>query len=95
MKDIDSVLITWLLVVICAQDCIRNPYLIAKLIEVLFVINSNFQVLKNFTLYFFSNFTINERKRKFMFWFFFNLGSHGRLTQIDNVSSVFEPDARL
>ncbi|XP_014229412.1 ubiquitin conjugation factor E4 B [Trichogramma pretiosum] len=34
----DTVMITWLLVTICAQDYIRNPYLIAKLIEVLFMI---------------------------------------------------------
>ncbi|KAJ8676226.1 hypothetical protein QAD02_012012 [Eretmocerus hayati] len=40
---IDSVLITWLLVLICAQDCIKNPYLVAKLIEVLFVINASVQ----------------------------------------------------
>ena len=40
----NTILITWLLVQICAQDCIRNPYLIAKLIEVLFVINGQAQV---------------------------------------------------
>lgn len=46
VNNIDTVLITWLLVLICAQDCIRNPYLIAKLIEVLFVINASVQVRK-------------------------------------------------
>ena len=35
---------TWLMVMICAQDCIRNPYLIAKLIEVLFVIVASLNV---------------------------------------------------
>ncbi|OXU26331.1 hypothetical protein TSAR_003121 [Trichomalopsis sarcophagae] len=43
VNNVDTVLITWLLVLICAQDCIRNPYLIAKLIEVLFVINASVQ----------------------------------------------------
>lgn len=40
----DNSLITWLLVVVCTPHCIRNPYLIAKIIEVLFVINPNVQV---------------------------------------------------
>ncbi|XP_018354562.1 PREDICTED: ubiquitin conjugation factor E4 B [Trachymyrmex septentrionalis] len=37
--NMDNPLITWLLVVVCTPHCIRNPYLIAKIIEVLFVIN--------------------------------------------------------
>lgn len=40
----DDSLITWLLVVICTPHCIRNPYLIAKIIEVIFVINPSVQV---------------------------------------------------
>lgn len=40
----DNSLITWLLVVVCTPHCIRNPYLIAKIIEVLFVINPSVQV---------------------------------------------------
>lgn len=36
-------LICWLLVVVCAPHCIRNPYLVAKIIEVLFVINPGIQ----------------------------------------------------
>ena len=40
----DNSLVTWLLVVVCTPHCIRNPYLIAKIIEVLFVINPNVQV---------------------------------------------------
>ncbi|XP_049949366.1 ubiquitin conjugation factor E4 B [Schistocerca serialis cubense] len=36
-------LISWLLVAVCCPQFIRNPYLIAKIIEVLFVINPNVQ----------------------------------------------------
>ncbi|XP_066601539.1 ubiquitin conjugation factor E4 B [Prorops nasuta] len=42
-NNVDNSLITWLLVVICTPHCIRNPYLIAKIIEVLFVINPSIQ----------------------------------------------------
>ncbi|XP_015113341.1 ubiquitin conjugation factor E4 B [Diachasma alloeum] len=42
-SNMDNSLITWLLVVICTPHCIRNPYLIAKIIEVLFVINPSVQ----------------------------------------------------
>lgn len=42
-NNMDNSLITWLLVVICSPHCIRNPYLIAKMIEVLFVINPSVQ----------------------------------------------------
>ncbi|XP_011502068.1 PREDICTED: ubiquitin conjugation factor E4 B [Ceratosolen solmsi marchali] len=45
VNNVDTILITWLLVLICAQDCMRNPYLVAKLIEVLFVINASVQGL--------------------------------------------------
>lgn len=41
---VDNSLITWLLVVICTPHCVRNPYLIAKIVEVLFVINPSVQV---------------------------------------------------
>lgn len=43
-NNMDNSLITWLLVVVCTPHCIRNPYLIAKIIEVLFVINPSVQV---------------------------------------------------
>ncbi|XP_017878482.1 ubiquitin conjugation factor E4 B [Ceratina calcarata] len=43
VNNMDNSLITWLLVVVCTPHCIRNPYLIAKIIEVLFVINPNVQ----------------------------------------------------
>lgn len=36
-------LITWLLIAICSSHCIKNPYLVAKIIEVIFVINPNIQ----------------------------------------------------
>ena len=36
-------LITWLLVAACSPHCIKNPYLVAKIIEVLFVINPGIQ----------------------------------------------------
>ncbi|XP_074108795.1 ubiquitination factor E4B [Cotesia typhae] len=42
-NNLDNSLITWLLVTICTPHCIRNPYLIAKIIEVLFVINTSSQ----------------------------------------------------
>ncbi|XP_076290726.1 ubiquitination factor E4B isoform X1 [Lasioglossum baleicum] len=42
-NNMDNSLITWLLVVVCTPHCIRNPYLIAKIIEVLFVINPSVQ----------------------------------------------------
>lgn len=52
----DNSLITWLLVVVCTPHCIRNPYLIAKIIEVLFVINPNVQVnIKKIKFYIFLN----------------------------------------
>ncbi|XP_068966391.1 ubiquitin conjugation factor E4 B [Bombus flavifrons] len=43
INNMDNSLITWLLVVVCTPHCIRNPYLIAKIIEVIFVINPNVQ----------------------------------------------------
>ncbi|KAJ9575045.1 hypothetical protein L9F63_007780, partial [Diploptera punctata] len=36
-------LITWLLVAACSPHCIKNPYMVAKIIEVLFVINPGIQ----------------------------------------------------
>ncbi|XP_034945689.1 ubiquitin conjugation factor E4 B [Chelonus insularis] len=42
-NNMDNSLITWLLVIICTPHCIRNPYLIAKIVEVLFVINTSVQ----------------------------------------------------
>ncbi|GLG94106.1 Ubiquitin conjugation factor E4 B [Gryllus bimaculatus] len=36
-------LITWLLVAVCCPQFIKNPYLVAKMIEVLFVINPSIQ----------------------------------------------------
>lgn len=32
-------LIDWLLVIICSSHCIKNPYLIAKIVEVVFIMN--------------------------------------------------------
>jgi len=36
-------LLTWILVCICSPAAFKNPYLIAKLIEVLFVLNPSIQ----------------------------------------------------
>lgn len=36
-------LITWLLLMICQSNYIKNPYLVAKIVEVLFVINPSIQ----------------------------------------------------
>lgn len=49
-NNMDNSLITWLLVVVCTPHCIRNPYLIAKIIEVLFVINPSVQVILVYTI---------------------------------------------
>lgn len=43
MSLINDSIVTWLLTCICAPQCIRNPYVIAKLVEVLFVISPNAQ----------------------------------------------------
>lgn len=37
-KNCDGRLMTWLLGTICSASLVRNPYLIAKLVEVIFVI---------------------------------------------------------
>lgn len=46
-KDIEfklfDTLLTWILVCICYPAAFKNPYLIAKLIEVLFVLNPSIQ----------------------------------------------------
>ncbi|KAI4456816.1 ubiquitination factor e4 [Holotrichia oblita] len=38
-ENMEDTLITWLLVVMCSSNCIKNPYLIAKIVEVVFIIN--------------------------------------------------------
>lgn len=40
---LDHSIITWLLTCVCAPHCIRNPYVTAKLVEVLFVTSPNIQ----------------------------------------------------
>ncbi|XP_054268263.1 ubiquitin conjugation factor E4 B [Macrosteles quadrilineatus] len=40
--SMDRSMITWLLVATCSPHCIKNPYLVAKIIEVLFVLNPGF-----------------------------------------------------
>ncbi|XP_014256792.1 ubiquitin conjugation factor E4 B isoform X2 [Cimex lectularius] len=37
---LDDTLVTWLLVCVCSPQSIRNPYLVAKVVEVLFVLHS-------------------------------------------------------
>ncbi|XP_014216828.1 ubiquitin conjugation factor E4 B [Copidosoma floridanum] len=46
-KNLDSIIISWLLVLICAQDCMKNPYLVAKLIEVLYLLNGKAENTNN------------------------------------------------
>ncbi|KAJ1522043.1 hypothetical protein ONE63_002360 [Megalurothrips usitatus] len=41
--SMEDSLICWLLLIVCAPHCIRNPYLVAKIVEVLFVINPGIQ----------------------------------------------------
>ncbi|CAB3376749.1 Hypothetical predicted protein [Cloeon dipterum] len=43
VEGVDNSLITWLLLMICCPHLARSPYLVAKLIEVLFVISSGSQ----------------------------------------------------
>lgn len=40
--SMDHSMITWLLVATCSPHCVKNPYLVAKIIEVLFVLNPGF-----------------------------------------------------
>lgn len=39
----ENTMITWLLVAVCSPHCLKNPYLVAKIIEVLFVLNPGIQ----------------------------------------------------
>lgn len=41
--SIDHSIITWLLTCVCAPHCIKNPYVTAKLVEVLFVFSPSIQ----------------------------------------------------
>ncbi|KAK5641761.1 hypothetical protein RI129_010308 [Pyrocoelia pectoralis] len=41
--NMEDSLITWILITICSSNSIKNPYLVAKIIEVVFVINPNIQ----------------------------------------------------
>lgn len=43
MTLFDDSVITWILTCVCAPQCIKNPYVTAKLIEVLFVISPSVQ----------------------------------------------------
>uniref|UniRef100_A0A0A9Z5W3 Ubiquitin conjugation factor E4 B n=1 Tax=Lygus hesperus TaxID=30085 RepID=A0A0A9Z5W3_LYGHE len=40
VDSMDDVMVTWLLVCICTPQAIKNPYLVAKVVEVLFVLHS-------------------------------------------------------
>ncbi|XP_044253730.1 ubiquitin conjugation factor E4 B [Tribolium madens] len=42
-ENMEDSLITWLLVTICSSNMIKNPYLVAKLVEVVFIIIPTFQ----------------------------------------------------
>lgn len=48
--DIDHSIVTWLLTTVCAPQCIKNPYVLAKLVEVLFVTPQN-QNLHNLIMF--------------------------------------------
>lgn len=43
IQNIDHSIITWLLTCVCAPQCIKNPYVTAKLIEVMFVVSPSIQ----------------------------------------------------
>lgn len=40
---LDETIVTWILSLVCAPHLIKNPYLTAKLVEVLFVISPSIQ----------------------------------------------------
>lgn len=48
--DMDNSIVTWLLTTVCAPQCIKNPYVLAKLVEVLFVTPQN-QNLHNMVMF--------------------------------------------
>lgn len=38
-RTMDQMVMTWLLTLVCSANCFNNPYLVAKLVEVLFMMN--------------------------------------------------------
>ena len=51
-RTADHMIMTWLLTLVCSAQCFNNPYLVAKLVEVLFMMNPSVQVI-NFSFRFF------------------------------------------
>ena len=47
-RTVDQMVMTWLLTLVCSAHCFNNPYLVAKLVEVLFMMNPSVQVYKFF-----------------------------------------------
>lgn len=43
VDGMEDSMITWLLVAVCSPHCFKNPYLVAKIIEVLYVLNPGIQ----------------------------------------------------
>lgn len=43
MENIDQSIVTWLITLICAPHLIKNPYITAKLVEVLFITSPTIQ----------------------------------------------------
>lgn len=43
-RTMDQMMMTWLLTLVCSANCFNNPYLVAKLVEVLFMMNPTVQV---------------------------------------------------
>jgi ubiquitin conjugation factor E4 B len=44
MDNVDQSLMTFTLTAVCSPSYFKNPYLVAKIIEILFVINPSVQV---------------------------------------------------
>jgi len=42
-RSMDTIVMTWLLMLVCSAHCFNNPYLVAKLVEVLFMMNPSVQ----------------------------------------------------
>lgn len=52
-RTVDHMVMTWLLTLVCSAHCFNNPYLVAKLVEVLFMMNPSVQVKKKTAINYF------------------------------------------
>lgn len=68
-RSMDTIVMTWLLMLVCSAHCFNNPYLVAKLVEVLFMMNPSVQVQAENHLYKSSeisyNFSLSQHAHNF------------------------------